>query len=77
MVVTRRPIDWLAIIPPELLKAMDGGELTQEQLRQLISIEAQTIGLTFEQAVDRARTGELPRTALGADIELLVMLLAA
>jgi hypothetical protein len=56
---------------------MEAGELTKDQVRQLITIEAQTIGLSFDDAVRLARARQLPRTALGADLELLVELLAA
>lgn len=77
MTATQRTDDWATAIPAELLLAMEEGELTREQVRQLIAIEAETIGLSFDEAVCLARAGQLPRTALGADLELLVELLAA
>ncbi|MCC6495800.1 MAG: hypothetical protein IT193_06030 [Propionibacteriaceae bacterium] len=61
----------------ELTQALNAGELTQAQLRQLITIEAQAMGLPFDAAVCQARARTLPRTALGSDIEMLVELLAA
>lgn len=77
MAVTQRTDDWAKVIPPELSRAIEAGELTQEQLRQLITIEAQVMGLSFDDAVSQARARTLPHTALGSDIEMLVELLAA
>ncbi len=48
-----------------------------EQLRQLITLEAEGLGLTFDDAVKLARERRLPKTPLGADLELLVQLLPA
>lgn len=64
-------------MPHDLLVALESGDLTQDQLRRLITHEASQIGLTFDQAVDQARHRELPKTARGSDIELLVGMLAA
>jgi hypothetical protein len=65
-------------MPPDLLAAIEGdGVLTAEQLRQLIAIEAEMIGLTFDEAVNRARADTLPRNALGIDIRSLVRILDA
>lgn len=77
MAVVQRAGQWETVMPAGLLMAMEQGELTPDQLRQLITIEAETIGLSFDEAVRLARARQLPRTALGADIELLVELLAA
>jgi hypothetical protein len=77
MSVSRRIVDWATVIPPELSQAIESGVLTQDELRQLITIEAQAMGLTFDEAVRQAHARTLPRTALGSDIELLVELLAA
>lgn len=56
MAVTQRTDDWAKVIPPELSRAIEAGELTQEQLRQLITIEAQVMGLSFDDAVSQARS---------------------
>ena len=65
-------------VPRALLEAMKRGEeITFAQLRQLIDIEAQALGLTFAQAVDRGRRHALPRTVLGGDLSLLVEMLPA
>ncbi len=77
MAVMQRTDDWAKAMPAELLLAMEEGELTPDQVRQLIEIEAQAIGLSFDDAVRLARARQLPRTALGADLELLIELLAA
>ena len=62
-------------LPVELQQAIEEGELTDEQLRELITLEAKAVGLTYEEAVKRARDGTLPQSLLGADLELLVQLL--
>jgi hypothetical protein len=67
----------MAPLPQDLVDALDRGELTPGQLRQLIALEAEALGLDFEEAVKRARAGTLPRDAIGADLELLVELLPA
>ena len=60
---------------PDLLAAIESGELTHGQLRDLIGYEAGLMGLDYETAVARARARTLPKTAIGSDIELLVELL--
>jgi hypothetical protein len=65
-------------MPPDLLAAIEGdGVLTDEQFRQLIAIEAEMIGLTFDEAVERARADTLPRNPIGYDIRALVRILDA
>jgi hypothetical protein len=64
-------------LPISVIEAMSEGEITQEQLRQLITAEAEALSMDFDEAVSRARQGSLPKNAIGADIELLVELLAA
>lgn len=62
-------------VPLDLLRAMEGGALTDEQLCRLITLEAAQLGLGFDEAVRRAREGSLPKTVVGSDVELLVDLL--
>lgn len=63
-------------VPQDILDALeDDGELSDEQLRQLISIEAAMIGLSFDEALAAARARTLPRNYLGSDIEFLVRML--
>ncbi len=76
MVVTPGRSESERALPADLLTAMADGGLTQEQLRQLITIEASDLGLGFEGAVRRVRDGSLPKTVVGLDLELLVELLA-
>ncbi len=64
-------------VPASLLAALEHGELSLEQLRQLIRIEAEDLGLSFDEAVRRARERSLPRNETGSDLQLLVMLLPA
>ncbi len=44
-------------------------------MRELIAIEADDLGLTFDEAVRHARQRTLPKNDIGADLELLVPLL--
>lgn len=62
-------------IPESLRKAMDGGMLSHEQLRQLIELEAQAIGLDFDQAIKGARSNTLPHSAIGTDLRFLIQML--
>ena len=64
-------------LPEALQEAIEKGELTEAQLRELIALEAQALGLTYEEAVRRARDRRLPKNYIAADLELLVQLLPA
>ena len=64
-------------LPTDLQQAIERGELTEAQLRELIELEAKAIGLTYTEAVKKARERRLPKNYIGADLELLVQLLAA
>ncbi len=65
-------------LPAALRAALEnGGELTIEQLRELISAEARGLNLSFEEAEARAAKGTLPKDALGSDLALLFELLLA
>ena len=67
----------MAPLPQELQEAIESGELTEAQLRELIRLEAQAIGLSYEEAVERAKERSLPKSPIGLDIEALFQLLAA
>ena len=75
MAVTRRKTEQPDTMPAELLKALEYGELTRDQLVQLITIEAAELGLRFDEAVQRTRDGSLPKNLVGLDLEMLVALL--
>ena len=60
----------------DTLAAIDDGELTRGQLRRLIAWEAGQLGLSFDEAVEMAALGTLPRTVLGADVDLLLRMLS-
>ncbi len=62
-------------IPESLRKAMDGGVLTLDQLRQLIGLEAEAIGLDFDSAIRGARNNTLPHNDIGSDLSLIIQLL--
>lgn len=64
-------------IPEHLLRALDSGELTQDELRELITIEAEQLGLSLDEAIEAAHHDVLPKDPLGSDIQYLVKLLAA
>lgn len=64
-------------LPVDLVRAMERGELSRAQLRQLIELEAHELGLSLEEALNRARTGTLPASHIGADLGLLIALLPA
>jgi hypothetical protein len=63
-------------VPEAIIRAPNDGKLTHGQLRELIAIEAEDNGLTFDEAVKRARQRTLPKNAIGSDIQLLVLMLA-
>ena len=56
-------------LPQHLIDAIEEGEITRDQLRELIEIEAAEIGLTFDEAYASALAGTLPMSELGSDIE--------
>lgn len=62
-------------IPVALQDAIKGGSLTRAQLKRLIGLEAKAIHLSTEEAIERARAGELPRHYIADDIAQLVRLL--
>ena len=64
-------------LPQDLQKAVEQGQLTDAQLHELIALEAKALDLDYAEAVKRAREGRLPKNHIGADLELLVDLLAA
>ena len=64
-------------LPRKLQQAIKKGKLTSAQLRQLITLEARELDLSYAEAVRLARQRRLPRNVLGADLELLVQLLPA
>lgn len=63
--------------PQALQDAIQNGELTQTQLRELIALEAQALGLDYDEAVKLAKERRLPKNPIGLDIELLIQLLPA
>lgn len=65
----------MAPLPEALQEAIEKGELTEAQLRELITLEAEALGLDYTQAVKLARERRLPKNYIGADLELLVELL--
>lgn len=64
-------------IPDTLLAALDAGELSRQQLRQLIELEARSLGLTFDEVLVRARDNALPPTPQGFDLQFHVLMFSA
>jgi hypothetical protein len=63
-------------VPDDIVQAIENEEgLTEDQLRRLITFQAEKLGLTYEEAVERGRKRTLPKNLVGSDIEFLVMLL--
>ena len=64
-------------LPDDLVSAIEQGRpITEEQLKELITVESKEIGLSFDEAVRAAREGTLPSGSLFAsDIAFLVDLL--
>ena len=60
-----------------LLEALDSGELSDDQLRALIAIEAERLHLSFDEAVELGLRNALPRTPEGFDLHFHVLMLAA
>jgi len=63
--------------PQTLIDALTSGDMTSDQLRELIRCEADELGLTLEEAVARAEDGTLPKGPLGTDIQYLLDMLQA
>lgn len=64
-------------LPANLVKAIEQGQpITEKQLRELITVEAKEIGLSFDEAVRAAQKGTLPSGGLvSSDVAFLVDLL--
>lgn len=58
-------------LPEDLCVAVESGRVTAEQLRQLIEIEADVIGLRYDEARALAAERRLPHNAIGGDLQLL------
>jgi hypothetical protein len=58
-----------------ILAALDSGELSDDQLRALIAIEAERLNLTFDEAVERGLRNDLPKTPEGFDLQFHVLML--
>ncbi len=64
-------------LPDTLLEALQNGTVSEEQIRELISIEATELDLTYDEALRLFREGALPTGPIGTDIEFLAGLFAA
>lgn len=65
-----------AVIPKEVIKAMEQGEtLTHYQLYRLIRAEAEILGLSFDEAVDKILDDTLTHNPIGSDLRLLIPML--
>jgi hypothetical protein len=64
-------------MPKALKSAIQARQLSERQLERLIAHEARELGLTYRQAVRRARSGKLPDSTIGTDLTMLVSILDA
>jgi hypothetical protein len=64
-------------LPEDLQRAIEAGTLTNEQIRQLIELEARVIGLSFDEALAKAQDRSLPSNPVGSDLQMLFGLLKA
>lgn len=63
-------------LPKSLQQAIEQGELTDAQLRELIGLEAKALGLlSTEEAIEHAKAHTLPRNYIADDLALLIELL--
>jgi hypothetical protein len=61
-----------ARVHDDIIHAIDAGiPLTDEQTRELLAFEAARIGLSFDEAIEQARDGTLPKNAIGFGLEFL------
>ena len=64
--------------PADILAAMERGDaLSAEQFLRLIEVEARAIGLTYDEALRRARARTLHESPIGTDLGLLIDMLQA
>lgn len=66
----------MVALPESLRQAVERGELTEDQLRELIALEAEALGLSPDEAIYRAKAGTLPHHYVADDLALLVALLS-
>jgi hypothetical protein len=62
-------------LPRDLLAAIAAGDVTIDQVRELFRLEAEALGMSFDEALSAAREGHLPNNPVGADLDLLADLL--
>jgi hypothetical protein len=64
-------------LPEDLRLALETGQLTLDQLRQLIALEAQALNLSVDEAVRLAQAGALPNHYIADDLAMLVAMHSA
>lgn len=62
-------------VPTDIIEAMEQGCMTRDQVQRLAVIEAQKLGLDFDDAVRLAHENRLPKNALGTDLLFLIQIL--
>lgn len=63
------------VLSSELHEAIERGELTTEQIGELLKLEAEEAGWSFKEALAWASSGVAPEDPLQADIRLLASFL--
>lgn len=61
-----------ATAPENLTVAIERGELSKDELQELITLRAADLGFSFVEALEGYRAGSLPDDYRGADLALLV-----
>lgn len=64
-------------MPAELVAAMENDDLTEEQLREIVRIEAAQFGFALDEAIELARANRLPKNPSGFDLQSHVFMLLA
>ena len=62
-------------LPAALVEAMEQGDLSEEQLWEIVAFEATQLGLRPDEAIELAQDNRLPATPFGFDLQFHVFLL--
>ncbi len=62
-------------MPASLVAAMENEVLSEEQLRDIVRIEAAQFGLKLEDAIELALQNRLPATPAGFDLQFHIFML--
>ena len=63
-------------MPAHLVEAIEAGELTEEQIHEIIEFQARQLGLMIDEAYELDRQRALPKTPVGSDLHFWIRMLA-